>query len=111
MYSYTITASDSVDIFIFDLLEKYNGKNGVSKQHWSRLIIISFSFSSGFLKFLINESCNKPSIHNVLLLLKESRKRVKQEKKEPLVESQLFIMELGRELNRICQVIFSLPPP
>ncbi|XP_030631777.1 E3 ubiquitin-protein ligase TRIM58 [Chanos chanos] len=35
--------------------------------------------------------------------LKESRKRVKNVKKEPLVESQLFIMELARELNRICQ--------
>ncbi|XP_037836739.1 E3 ubiquitin-protein ligase TRIM17 isoform X1 [Kryptolebias marmoratus] len=35
--------------------------------------------------------------------LKESRKRVKQDRKEPLVESQLFIMELARELNRICQ--------
>ncbi|XP_041830244.1 butyrophilin subfamily 1 member A1 isoform X2 [Melanotaenia boesemani] len=35
--------------------------------------------------------------------LKESRKKVKHEKKEPLVESQLFIMELARELNRICQ--------
>uniref|UniRef100_A0A1A8P957 B30.2/SPRY domain-containing protein n=1 Tax=Nothobranchius pienaari TaxID=704102 RepID=A0A1A8P957_9TELE len=35
--------------------------------------------------------------------LEESRKRVKQEKKEPLVESQLFVMELARELNRICQ--------
>ncbi|KAM4524497.1 butyrophilin subfamily 1 member A1 isoform 1-T1 [Odontesthes bonariensis] len=35
--------------------------------------------------------------------LKESRRRVKHEKTEPLVESQLFIMELARELNRICQ--------
>ncbi|XP_068162353.1 butyrophilin subfamily 1 member A1 [Antennarius striatus] len=35
--------------------------------------------------------------------LKESRKRVKLEKKAPLVESQLFVMELARELNRICQ--------
>ncbi|KAM6963915.1 erythroid membrane-associated protein [Tautogolabrus adspersus] len=35
--------------------------------------------------------------------LKESRKRVKLEKKEPLVESQVFIMELARELNKICQ--------
>ncbi|XP_029977274.1 butyrophilin subfamily 1 member A1 [Sphaeramia orbicularis] len=35
--------------------------------------------------------------------LKESRKRVKLEKKEPLLESQLFIMELARELNKICQ--------
>uniref|UniRef100_A0A672I8U5 Zgc:194990 n=1 Tax=Salarias fasciatus TaxID=181472 RepID=A0A672I8U5_SALFA len=35
--------------------------------------------------------------------LKESRKKVKLDKKEPLVESQLFIMELARELNRICQ--------
>lgn len=37
-------------------------------------------------------------------MLQESRKKVKLEKKEPLVESQLFIMELARELNRICQV-------
>ncbi|CAN9508951.1 unnamed protein product [Ophioblennius macclurei] len=35
--------------------------------------------------------------------LKESRKKVKLDKKEPLVESQLFIMELARELHRICQ--------
>ncbi|XP_057682272.1 erythroid membrane-associated protein [Corythoichthys intestinalis] len=36
--------------------------------------------------------------------LKESRKRVKLEKKEPLLlESQLFIMELARELGKICQ--------
>uniref|UniRef100_A0A3Q3GEJ5 Zgc:194990 n=1 Tax=Labrus bergylta TaxID=56723 RepID=A0A3Q3GEJ5_9LABR len=35
--------------------------------------------------------------------LKESRKRVKHEKKEPLAESQVFIMELARELNKICQ--------
>lgn len=32
-----------------------------------------------------------------------------QEKKEPLVESQLFVMELARELNRVCQV--SVAPP
>uniref|UniRef100_A0A3B4UFZ0 Zgc:194990 n=1 Tax=Seriola dumerili TaxID=41447 RepID=A0A3B4UFZ0_SERDU len=35
--------------------------------------------------------------------LKESRKQVRLEKKVPLVESQLFIMELARELNKICQ--------
>ncbi|XP_058477917.1 butyrophilin subfamily 1 member A1 isoform X1 [Solea solea] len=35
--------------------------------------------------------------------LKESRRRVRLEKKEPLLESQLFIMELARELNKICQ--------
>ncbi|XP_067101381.1 erythroid membrane-associated protein [Osmerus mordax] len=35
--------------------------------------------------------------------LKESGKRVRHEKKEPLVESQLFIMELARELNKLCQ--------
>ncbi|XP_016389995.1 uncharacterized protein LOC107725295 [Sinocyclocheilus rhinocerous] len=35
--------------------------------------------------------------------LKETRKRVKHVKKEPLTESQLFIMELARELDRICQ--------
>lgn len=44
-------------------------------------------------------------------LLQESRKRVKLEKKEPLVESQLFIMELARELNKICQVSAPLPLP
>lgn len=37
-------------------------------------------------------------------LHQESRKQVKLQKKEPLVESQLFIMELSRELNKICQV-------
>ncbi|XP_072312726.1 butyrophilin subfamily 3 member A3 isoform X2 [Eucyclogobius newberryi] len=35
--------------------------------------------------------------------LKESRKKVKLEQKEPLLESQLFVMELARELNKICQ--------
>ncbi|CAB1311819.1 unnamed protein product [Coregonus sp. 'balchen'] len=35
--------------------------------------------------------------------LKESRKKVPNEKKESLVESQLFIMELARELNKLCQ--------
>ncbi|XP_061823203.1 uncharacterized protein [Nerophis lumbriciformis] len=35
--------------------------------------------------------------------LRESRKRVRLDKKEPLLESQLFIMELARELNKICQ--------
>ncbi|KAM9832008.1 butyrophilin subfamily 1 member A1 [Neosynchiropus ocellatus] len=35
--------------------------------------------------------------------LKESRKRVRLEKTERLEESQIFIMELARELNRICQ--------
>lgn len=39
-----------------------------------------------------------------VLFPQESRKRVKLERKEPLVESQLFIMELARELNKICQV-------
>lgn len=34
---------------------------------------------------------------------------MKLDKKEPLVESQLFIMELARELSRICQVSSSLP--
>ncbi len=43
-------------------------------------------------------------------LPQETRKRVKLEKKEPLVESQLFIMELARELNKICQVS-SAPDP
>uniref|UniRef100_A0A8C3AQ51 Zgc:194990 n=1 Tax=Cyclopterus lumpus TaxID=8103 RepID=A0A8C3AQ51_CYCLU len=35
--------------------------------------------------------------------LKDTRKRVKLDRKESLVESQLFIMELARELNKICQ--------
>ncbi|XP_037134794.1 butyrophilin-like protein 9 isoform X1 [Syngnathus acus] len=35
--------------------------------------------------------------------LKESSKRARLGKKEQLVESQLFIMELARELSRICQ--------
>ncbi|XP_029484768.1 butyrophilin subfamily 1 member A1-like [Oncorhynchus nerka] len=39
----------------------------------------------------------------IKIRLKESRKKGTDEKKEPLVESQLFIMELARELNRLCQ--------
>ncbi|KAL0993396.1 hypothetical protein UPYG_G00107280 [Umbra pygmaea] len=35
--------------------------------------------------------------------LKESRKRAKNEKKEPLEENLLFIMELARDVNRVCQ--------
>ncbi|TWW81664.1 E3 ubiquitin-protein ligase TRIM39 [Takifugu flavidus] len=49
------------------------------------------------LRFLI-EPAKKLKIR-----LKESRKQVKLQKKEPLVESQLFIMELSRELNKVCQ--------
>ncbi|XP_012678670.1 E3 ubiquitin-protein ligase TRIM50 [Clupea harengus] len=40
---------------------------------------------------------------NLKIRIKESRKKVKHEKKEPLLESQLFIMDLARELNRLCQ--------
>lgn len=43
-------------------------------------------------------------LHKSQLSVQETRKRVKHVKKEPLTESQLFIMELARELNRICQV-------
>ncbi|KAI1884220.1 hypothetical protein AGOR_G00224210 [Albula goreensis] len=35
--------------------------------------------------------------------LKESREKTEKEKKEELVESQLFIMELARDLSRLCQ--------
>ncbi|KAJ8389174.1 hypothetical protein AAFF_G00123800 [Aldrovandia affinis] len=37
------------------------------------------------------------------LWLKESRQKTETENKEPLVESQLFIMELARNLSRLCQ--------
>ncbi|MFT7804184.1 E3 ubiquitin-protein ligase TRIM58-like [Arapaima gigas] len=40
---------------------------------------------------------------NLKVRLKESRKKARSEKKEPLVEGQLFVMELARELNRVCQ--------
>ncbi|XP_037544847.1 butyrophilin subfamily 3 member A3 [Nematolebias whitei] len=35
--------------------------------------------------------------------IKESNKRAKQEKREPLVEDQLFVVELARDLSRVCQ--------
>ncbi|KAJ8264148.1 hypothetical protein GJAV_G00145780 [Gymnothorax javanicus] len=35
--------------------------------------------------------------------LKGSRKKVRSEQKQPLSETQLFVMELARELNRVCQ--------
>lgn len=40
---------------------------------------------------------------NITAKLKESRKRVKNERKEPLEENQLFIVELARDLARVCQ--------
>ncbi|KAL6459419.1 hypothetical protein MHYP_G00328910 [Metynnis hypsauchen] len=40
---------------------------------------------------------------NLKIRLKESRRRVQIERREPLTESQLFIMELARELTWICQ--------
>ncbi|KAM3597600.1 uncharacterized protein V6R79_006698 [Siganus canaliculatus] len=35
--------------------------------------------------------------------IKESHKRAKKEKKEPLDEDQLFVAELAQDLNRVCQ--------
>ncbi|XP_046874899.1 butyrophilin subfamily 1 member A1 [Hypomesus transpacificus] len=40
---------------------------------------------------------------NITAKLKESRKRAKNEKREPLEENQLFIVELARDLARVCQ--------
>lgn len=40
---------------------------------------------------------------NLKIRLKESRRRVKNERREQLTENQLFIMELARELTWICQ--------
>uniref|UniRef100_A0A8C7CIR2 B30.2/SPRY domain-containing protein n=2 Tax=Oncorhynchus kisutch TaxID=8019 RepID=A0A8C7CIR2_ONCKI len=42
-------------------------------------------------------------VKNITAKLKESRKRAKNEKREPLEENQLFIVELARDLNRVCQ--------
>ncbi|XP_013862341.1 butyrophilin subfamily 3 member A3 isoform X2 [Austrofundulus limnaeus] len=40
---------------------------------------------------------------NLTAKIKESSKRAKQEKKEPLDEDQLFVVELARDLSRVCQ--------
>ncbi|XP_071768045.1 butyrophilin subfamily 3 member A1 [Centroberyx gerrardi] len=40
---------------------------------------------------------------NITAKLKESHKRAKKEKKEPLEENQLFVVELARDLSRVCQ--------
>ncbi|KAM6905452.1 butyrophilin subfamily 3 member A3 [Xenentodon cancila] len=40
---------------------------------------------------------------NFTAKIKESHKRAKREKKDPLDEDQLFIVELARDLNRVCQ--------
>ncbi|XP_030646220.1 butyrophilin subfamily 3 member A1 [Chanos chanos] len=40
---------------------------------------------------------------NITVKFKESRKRAKNEKREPLDESQLFIVALAKELSRVCQ--------
>ncbi|CAB1342100.1 unnamed protein product [Coregonus sp. 'balchen'] len=42
-------------------------------------------------------------VKNITAKLKESRKRAKNEKREPLEANQLFIVELARDLNRVCQ--------
>ncbi|XP_056143225.1 butyrophilin subfamily 3 member A3 [Lampris incognitus] len=40
---------------------------------------------------------------NITVKLKESRKRAQNENREPLEENQLFIVELARDLSRVCQ--------
>ncbi|XP_017283593.1 butyrophilin subfamily 3 member A3 [Kryptolebias marmoratus] len=40
---------------------------------------------------------------NLTAKIKESNKRAKRDKREPLDEDQLFIEELARELSRVCQ--------
>ncbi|KAL2076855.1 hypothetical protein ACEWY4_027541 [Coilia grayii] len=40
---------------------------------------------------------------NITVKLKESRKRAKNEKRDPLDESQLFIVQLAKDLRRVCQ--------
>ncbi|KAM4634588.1 butyrophilin subfamily 1 member A1 [Polymixia lowei] len=40
---------------------------------------------------------------NITAKLKESHKRAKNEKREPLEENQLFIVDLARDLSRVCQ--------
>ncbi|XP_053360687.1 pyrin [Clarias gariepinus] len=40
---------------------------------------------------------------NLKICLKESRRRVKTERRQTLTENQIFIMELARELSWICQ--------
>ncbi len=38
------------------------------------------------------------------LCIQEFRKKVKDEKREPLDESQQFIVNLAKDLGRVCQV-------
>lgn len=40
---------------------------------------------------------------NLTAKIKESHKRAKKEKREPLDEDQLFIVDLAKDLNRVCQ--------
>ncbi|KAM6957013.1 butyrophilin subfamily 3 member A3 [Aplochiton taeniatus] len=40
---------------------------------------------------------------NITAKLKESRKKAKNEKREPLEEDQLFVVDLARDLTRVCQ--------
>lgn len=40
---------------------------------------------------------------NLTAKIKESHKKAKTEKREPLDEDQLFIVELAKDLNRVCQ--------
>lgn len=40
----------------------------------------------------------------ILIFLQESHKRAQNEKREPLDEDQLFLVDLARDLSRVCQV-------
>ncbi|XP_028311887.1 butyrophilin subfamily 1 member A1 [Gouania willdenowi] len=42
-------------------------------------------------------------VKNLTAKLKESHKRAKKEKREPLSEDQLFVVELARDFRRVCQ--------
>lgn len=43
-------------------------------------------------------------IYSFISTPQESRKRARDEKLEPLEENQLFVVDLARDLSRVCQV-------
>lgn len=51
-------------------------------------------------------------MENPLLVFssQDSHKRAKKEKREPLDEDQLFVVELARDIGRVCQVKTSCEP-
>ncbi|XP_064842700.1 E3 ubiquitin-protein ligase TRIM58-like isoform X2 [Oncorhynchus masou masou] len=125
--THDITHSQSGQLFLIGLPSSYRlpsleaplprlpSYESVRKKDRQRQIHIMIADRFGLNGAMLTESLSTVSkmmqcfhfivepVKNITAKLKESRKRAKNEKREPLEENQLFIVELARDLNRVCQ--------